>query len=110
LGIVNDVFAEGRDVQRVFVRGIGFSFGDRLRSACDFLDGWFIGRLIRFLRFFVIEFDFFLVLFHVFFDVFFKKRATGRGIGFDFFADEILLGVNNAVGKNGCFLVTNVNV
>lgn len=105
LRVIDDVFAEGGYVQRVFVGGIGFGFGNGLRSAYDFLNGRFFGRL---LGVFFIELDFFLVLF---FDlIFLEDGATGRGVGFDFFANEVLLGVDDAGGENACFFVADGNV
>lgn len=105
LRVIDDVFAEGRYVQRVFVSGIGFGFGDGLRCAYDLLNGWFFRRLLGVL---FIELDFFLVLF---FDlIFLEDGATGCGVSLDFFTNEVLFGVDDAGGENACFFVANGNV
>ena len=89
------------------MRGIGFSFCDRLRSACDFLDCWLVVvGLFRFLGFLLVEFSF-LAFFIIFF---FKDGATGGGVGLDFFADKILFGVDDAGGKDACFFVADSDV
>jgi len=104
LGIVDDVLTKSGDVQRVFVRGIGFRFGNGLRSAYDLLDGRLVGRFLR--VFFLVKFDFFFVLF----DFFLKDAAAGRGVCFNLFADQILLGVDDACGKIGRFVFAEVDV
>jgi hypothetical protein len=101
-----DVFAECRDVQRIFVRGIGFGFCDSLWSAQNFLNCGFFIRLFRVFGFPAFFVFFFVVLFILFFV--FKDGATARGgVGIDFFADQILLGVNDAVGENGGLFVAD---
>lgn len=114
------MLAERGNVQRVFVSGVGFGLGYGLRSADDFLDGRLlfgvlgivmvgfvigfrvglgIGAFLAKFGFFFL--DLFLIVFLVFF---FEDCAAGSGIGFYFLADQILLGVNDAVGKSGGFL------
>ncbi len=102
-----DVFAERGDVQRIFVRGIGFGFCDSLWSAQNFLNsGFFIGlfRVFDFPAFFV----FFVVVDRFILFFVFKDGPTAcGGVGIDFFADQILLGINDAVGENGGFFVAD---
>jgi hypothetical protein len=101
-----DVFAERRYVQRIFVRGIGLGFCDSLWSAHNFLNSGFFIRLFRVLGFLAFFVFFFVVLFILFFV--FKDGATPRGrVGIDFFTDQILLGVNDAVGENGGLFVAD---
>jgi hypothetical protein len=97
-------------VQCIFVRGIGFGFSDGLRSAQNFLNSRFFIRLLSvlsvlsFLAFFIF---FFGVVFFILFFVFEDRAAAGSGVGFDFLADEILLGVNDAVGEDRSFFVAD---
>ena len=100
------MFAESGDVQRVFVRSVSFGFGNGLRSAYDFLDGRLVSRFFLVLGFFLVEFDFFLVFVNLFL---FKNGAASCRVGVDFFANEVLLGVDDACGENGCFLFTDRN-
>jgi hypothetical protein len=105
-----DVFAERRDVQRIFVRGIGFGFCDSLWSAQNFLNCGFFIRLFRVFGFPAFFVFFFVVVLFILFILFFvfKDGATARGrVGIDFFADQILLGVNDAVGENGGLFVAD---
>ena len=102
-----DVFAERRDVQRIFVRGIGFGFCDSLWSAQNFLNCGFFIRLFRVFGFPAFFVFFFVVVLFVFFFVFKDGATACGGVGIDFFADQILLGVNDAVGENGGLFVAN---
>ena len=90
------------------MRGIGFSFCDRLRSARGFLDCWLVVvGLFGFRGFLFVEFSF-LALFIIFF--FKDGTTTGGGVGLDFFADKILFGVDDAGGKDTCFFVADSDV
>lgn len=109
------MFAKRGNVQRVFVSGVSFSFGYGLRSADNFLDGrlffGFLGIVMVGFRVgfgigaFLAKFGFFFLdLLIIFLFVFFFEYGTaGSGVGFYLFADQILLGVNDAVGKSGGF-------
>lgn len=114
-----NMLAERGNVQRVFVSGVSFGFGYCLRSADNFLDrrlffgvlgiimvGFMIGFRVRFgVSAFLAKFSFFFLdlLLIFFFILFFEDGAAGSRIGFYFLADQILLGVNDAVGKSGGF-------
>jgi len=123
-----DAIAQGGNVQRIFVRGVGFRFSHRLRRTYDFLNVvlvlavmfivvLFVFVLAGFLHPFVffvqlvfvvfILFDFLrrtfvygLFLFFVFFSfVFFKNRSTGARSRGNFLANQILLSFDYAGGK-----------
>jgi hypothetical protein len=112
------VLAERGDVQRIFVSSVSFGFGYGLRSADDFLDGRLFFRLVGVVMVgfligfrvgfgigaFLAKFSFvFLDLVLIVFFVVVEDGATGSGVGFDFFANQVLLGVNDAVGKSSGF-------
>ena len=122
-----DVIAQGGNVQRIFVRGVGFRFSHRLRRTYDFLNVvlvlavmfivvLFAFVLARFLHPFVlfvqlvfvvfILFDFRrrtfvygLLLFVFFSFIFFKDRSAGGGSRGNFLANQILFGFDYAGGK-----------
>jgi hypothetical protein len=127
-GIGFDVIAKSGNMQRVFVRGVGFRFSHRLRRTYNFLNVVFVLALMfivvpfvfvlaGFLHPFVffvqlvfvvfILFDFRrralvngLFLFFVFFSfVFFKNRSTGARSRGNFLANQILLSFDYAGGK-----------
>src|SRR5216684_116407 len=121
-----DVIAQGGNVQRIFVRGVGFRFSHCLRRTYDFLDV----VLVLAVMFIVVLFVFVLARFHpfvlfvqlvfvvfilfdfrrrtfvyglflfVFFSfIFFKDRSAGGGSRGNFLANQILFGFDYAGGK-----------
>jgi len=86
-----DVITERRDVQGVFMRCVGFRFGNGLRSTHDFFNCRFVSLVFFFIGF--VSFGEVLFLFFVFLFEFGFARGTFRG---DNFADFILFRVNQA--------------
>jgi len=96
-----DVVSEGCNVQRVFVRRIGRCFRDCLRSAHDFLNGWFVVVLL-----FLVNFFCFSQLFPFVFEfVLFENGAAAGGLSLHNFAHFILLGIDQTGRKCGAFFV-----
>lgn len=132
-----DVIAECSNVQRIFVRGIGFGFGNGLRRADEFLYfvivfvvvfvgimlvavpfAGFCGAFVFFVEVRLVVFvlfDFgFRALFGFFFVVFFgfvlfEDGAAGSRVRVDLFAHQILFGFNNAGGEDGGFFLTDIH-
>src|SRR5258708_4942983 len=118
-----DVIAQGGNVQRIFVRGVGFRFSHRLRRTYDFLNFvlvlavmFIVFVLARFLHPFVLfvqlvfvvfilldfrrrTFVYGLFLFVFFSLIFFKDRSAGGGSRGNFLANQILFGFDYAAGK-----------
>src|SRR5215472_10085495 len=91
LRIIDNVLPERRDVQRVFVSSVGFSFRHGLRGADDFFDGGFLFVLVSvfvlvFLGF-IANFGFVEFFLFVLFLIFEDGAAAGGGPGCDSFAD-----------------------
>jgi hypothetical protein len=103
-----DVVTERGDVQRVFMRGIGFSFRDGLPTAYALLAFGFVfaglAFLVVFFRFFV--FVVFRPFFVGFFLFFFEHRAGDDAVDLRDFNNFILLRVDQAGGKRGAFVIT----
>src|SRR5713226_5331745 len=131
-----DVIAQGGNVQRIFVRGVGFRFSHRLRRTYDFLDVvlvlavmfivvLFVFVLARFLHPFVLFVQLVFVVF-ILFDfrrrtfvyglflfvsfIFFKDRSAGGGSRGNFLANQILFGFDYAGGKQFGFFLADVHV
>src|SRR6266702_2943115 len=91
-----DVIAQGGNVQRIFVRGVGFRFSHRLRRTYDFLNVVLVLAVMFIVVLFVvfILFDFRrrtfvygLFLFVFFSFIFFKDRSAGGGSRGNFLAN-----------------------
>src|SRR6266852_5354971 len=111
-----DVIAQGGNVQRIFVRGVGFRFSHRLRRTYDFLDVvlvlavmfivvLFVFVLARFLHPFVLFVQLVFVVF-----ILFKDRSAGGGSRGNFLANQILFGFDYAGGKQFGFFLADVHV
>ena len=107
-----DVVAESGDMQRVFVRGIGFRFRDGLRRAHRSAGFGFVRLVLSRLVFLVVfaRFLLFVVfrLFFVDFGFFFEDRSAGDSIGLHDFTDFVLLRIDQAGRKSGALVVTEL--
>src|SRR6266853_1584789 len=90
-----DVIAQGGNVQRIFVRGVGFRFSHRLRRTYDFLDVVLVLAVMVIVVLFLFDFrrrtfvyGLFLFVFVSF--IFFKDRSAGGGSRGNFLANQIL--------------------
>jgi hypothetical protein len=91
-----DVVAQSRNVQRIFMGGVGFRFGNSLRGADDFLNGRFVSILFFMLFVFFRFAEAFFFLFFALGFVFFEYGATCGTVGVSLFANFILLRVDQA--------------
>src|SRR5256885_8852515 len=107
-----DMVAESGDMQRVFVRGVGFGFRDGLRRANRFPGFGFVRFMFAGFVFLVVfvRFVLFVVfrLFFVDFDFFFEDRAAGDSIGVHDFANLVLLRIDQAGRKSGALVVAEL--
>jgi len=99
----SDVVAQRSDVKRIFMRGVGFRFGNSLGSADDFLNGRFV-NFVFFALFFFAEAFFFFLFFAVFL-VFFEYGAACGAVRVSVFTDFVLLCINQARRESGTFIV-----
>ena len=107
-----DMVAESGDMQRVFVRGIGFGFRDGLRRANSLPGFGFVRFMFAGLVFLVVFVRF--VLFVVFrllfvnFDFFFEDRAAGDSVGVHDLTNLVLLRIDQAGRKSGALVVAEL--